>query len=116
MTDRINELKKKGWVNLNAEEREEYRALKSDAASLLPITKEEEIKEEETKKLVYPTSTVDTVMTTEEDQAITGIIFTPYKFLKNVKFQGQYYSTGDRLPDCTKEDITMLLASHLIII
>jgi len=97
--DRMNELKTKGWKNLSADERKEFQTLKKN--NVQSVTMTETVAEA---KVMIDTTPVITA--TE--------IFTPYTFLQNTKFQGQYFSKGDRVPDCSQETITNLLINNLI--
>jgi len=97
--DRMNELKTKGWKNLSAEERKEFQNLKKNNV--------------QSKEMVDTVSQANVMIDTIETVEVAGI-FSPYTFIKNVKFQGQYYSKGDRVPDCSKETITNLLTNNLI--
>lgn len=96
--DRMTELKTKGWKNLTADERKEFQTLKNNVQS---ITTTETTSEA---KVMIDTTPVVTV----------AEVFTPYTFLQNTKFKGEYYSKGSRVPDCSQEDITSLLTNNLI--
>lgn len=96
--DRMTELKTKGWKNLTADERKEFQTLKKNVQS---VTTTETVSEA---KVMIDTTPVITATA----------VFTPYTFLQNTKFKGQYYGKGSRVPDCSQEDITSLLTNNLI--
>lgn len=52
----------------------------------------------------------------DEEVTTASAVFTKYTFAKNTKFQGQIYEIGQRLPDCSPEDVKILLDANLITI
>lgn len=105
-----------GTTDENEDDTDENDTL--DATADLSNGKEDE--KEEPKKEVKKgkgNSTKPTKFTGVDKEVTTAsAVFTKYTFAKNTKFQGQIYEMGQRLPDCSPEDVKMLLDANLITI
>jgi len=102
--------------NENADSVEdETEEVESDDLGDTEEEKEEEQPKKEEEKKQKNNSNKPTRFTGIDNKAVeASAVFTKYTFAKNTKFQGQIYEIGQRLPDCSPEDVKMLLDAKLI--
>ena len=112
----LDELKLIEWKNMTGEQRKEYKKLleeeKNDAVkeddqtpdSTEDTDKTEDTEEKTTKDVTHKFGA--TILTS----SVTGV----YKFIKNVKFNGQYYKEHATCPELSREERDVLMSKDLI--